>query len=513
MSSDVASRVRRFGVLGAIVLAGVLSLPRALGGDQALFLYMAKSIHHGSVLYRDVWDAKQPGIYIFYWTAGNLFGFNEIAVHLLELLVMLTLAVVLQRTLPDFGFSRRAAALAPLATVLPYYIVSATWDLGQLEPLIGLPLYLGFWTSLRARKSAEHRERWLFAAGACCAVVTIFKLLYLPYGVLFLAFSLRREQRVRNAAIWGLGFAAAWSPVLIWVLAHGLVHEVWYTWISFPGTSRRQAAQPLSVLTSSARSFGRSFAPVAALAVVGLWASWRRRVRWMVLAFAWAVLAMLLDLMQFWWRYLYWDASVPVGLVAVLGVIALHDNLREHRRAVLGSLAAVLLLTAYALTPQRERIAESFPDPTATFRDTATRDDLRALEEPLYGDLDTTLAVLRAPDARPGAVVIFGSPIIQLASGREQAGKLPGFLANTLGPDEWHDFATQMRTAPPAYVFIGEVQGVSEDEFLQTRGAEVRDILDQSYCEVAHISTGRWLVQCHDVADAPGALRRAGTTP
>ena len=92
----------RIGAIAAVLLAGVLSLPRPLGGDQALFLYIAKSIDHGSLLYRDLWDAKQPGIYIFYAVAGNLFGFNDIAVHLLELIVMLALAVVLQRTLPDF---------------------------------------------------------------------------------------------------------------------------------------------------------------------------------------------------------------------------------------------------------------------------------------------------------------------------------------------------------------------------------------------------------------------------
>jgi len=499
----------RIGAIAAVLLAGVISLPRPLGGDQALFLYIAKSIDHGSLLYRDLWDAKQPGIYIFYAVAGNLFGFNEIAVHLLELIVMLALAVVLQRTLPDFGFSRRAAALAPIATVLPYYLVAATWDLSQLEPLIGLPLYVGFWTSMRARDSTQHQARWQLAAGACCAIVSIFKLLYLPYGVLFLALSMRRGRRARTAATWALGFAAAWSPVLIWVLAHNLVHEVWYTWVTFPMTARRQAAQPLSVLTSSARSFGRSFAPVAALALVGIWAHRRRLERWMVLALAWAALALVLDLAQFWWRYLYWNASVPVGLFAVLGAIALADNAREHRRVVLGSLGVVLLLAVYALAPHRQRIAESFPDPTATLRHTDARDDLRALEEPLYGDLDRTLAVLRAPDARPGPVVIFGSPIVQLASGRAQAGRIPGFLANTLGPDEWHDFATQVRATPPAYVFIGEVQGISESEFLESHGTEVLEILQQSYCDAAHPSAGRWLVQCSDVAQAPGAERAA----
>ena len=502
------------GVLVAVAVAGIMSLPRPLGGDQALFLYMARAMHNGSVLYRDIWDAKQPGIYGFYYVAGSLFGFNEIAVHLAELMVMFTLAVVLQRTLPDFGLSHRAAALAPLAVVLPYYLVSSTWDLTQLEPLIGLPLYLGLWSSTRARASAAHQARWQFAAGALAALVTIFKIVYAPIGLVFLVLSLRRDDRVRATALWFAGVLVVWLPVFAWVAASGLVHEVWYTWISFPRTSRSQAAQPLSTLTNSARSFGRSFAPIGALGLLGLWTHRKHLERWMVLALAWVAVALVLDLTQFWWRYLYWNLSVPIALFAVLGVIALSDAARANRRVFGAWLTVVVLLGAYALAPQRERLRNALPDPTAAFRDDTARHELRALEEPVYADLDLTVALVKAPEANPGPVVVFGSPIIQLATGRTQAGKIPGFLANTLGPDEWHDFAMQIRATPPAYVFVGSVQNTSEQEFLDTRGGEVGRILAASYCEAAVVPAGRWLVQCRELLDTPTAVHRTsvGTT-
>ncbi len=292
-------------------------------------------------------------------------------------------------------------------------------------------------------------------------------------------------------------------------MANGLVGEVWYTWIEFPGTSRREAAQPLSVLTSSARSFARSFAPVAALAVVGLWANRRRLERWMVIALAWVALALVLDLSQFWWRYLYWDASVPLSLFAVLGVLALWQRRSTDRRAVLGTCAVVALLAVYALTPHTSRFAKSVPDPTATFRDADVRAELRAEEEPLYGELRASLAVLREPDALPGPIVVFGSPIVQMESDRAQAGRIPGFLANTLGPKEWREFAAQIRATSPAYVFIGEVQGVPEDEFLQSRGVEVATILAESYCNAGQVPAGRWLVLCRPITGAPAGARVA----
>lgn len=513
-SWDRGTAALRGGVLAIIACVGTLSLPRPLGGDQALFVFTAREIHRGAHLYRDIWDAKQPGIYAFYTVAGTLFGFDEIGVHLLELVVLLVLAAVLQWTLPDLGFSRRAAAVAPVLVVLPYYLVSWTWDLGQLEPLLGLPLYVCMWAGLRSRAPGAHAWRWHVLAGVCAAIVTVFKLLYAPLPFALFLVALGRSGRTRAALAWAGGVLAVWIPVFAWVAARRMTHDVWYTWFEFPRTSRRQAAQPLSTLVDSGRSFGRSFAPVVALALVGLWQVRRRLERWMVLALTWIVVGLVLDLLQFWWRYLYWDLSVPIALFAVLGAQHLLDVLRRSRvrtaahdrRVAAASLLVVVLLAAYALAPQRHRFQLSFPDPTATFRGDA-RQELEALEEEDYATIDETLAVLRAPDAIPGPIVVFGNPLVQLRSGRTQAGRIPGFLANTLGPREWRDFAEQMRRTPPAYVYIGEVQGTSEQEYLDRRGIEVAEILATAYCPLREVPAGRWLVRCGEVPRAGGGAR------
>lgn len=496
----------RGGVLAIIAVFGAIGLPRPLGGDQALFLFAAREIHDGAHLYRDIWDAKQPGIFAFYSVAGTLFGFDEIGVHLLELLVLLVLAALLQATLPDLGFSVRAAALAPLLVVLPYFVVSWTWDLGQLEPLLGLPLYVCCWAGLRARAPGARADWWLVLAGVCAAIVTVFKLLYAPLPFALVLVTMRRDRRLRDLAAWFTGVAAVWVPVLVWVAARGMFHDVWYTWVTFPGTSRREAAQPVSTLVDSARSFGRSFAPIALLALVGLWDVRHRLERWMVLALVWIGTGLVLDLLQFWWRYLYWDLSVPVALFAVLGVQCIARRAHADRRVLAGAVVVLGVAGLYALAPQRARFDLAFPDPTAAFHDDAVRDELHALEEPDYATLDETVAVVRDPAALAGPIVVFGNPVVQLASGRDQAGRIPGFLANTLGPDEWRKFAAQMRRTPPAYVYIGKVQGTSEDEYIRTRGGEVAAILDAAYCPAREVPDGRWLVRCADVPAAGGGV-------
>ena len=97
--------------LAAVLLLGLLHLPHPLGGDQALFLVGAQRLHEGALLYRDFWDVKQPAIFLFYLLGGDLFGFHEVGIHAFELLYMLALSVVLQRTLRGYFHSPGVGAL------------------------------------------------------------------------------------------------------------------------------------------------------------------------------------------------------------------------------------------------------------------------------------------------------------------------------------------------------------------------------------------------------------------
>jgi hypothetical protein len=480
-------------VVGLVVALGLANLPRALAGDQALFVTFSRELHQGSVLYRDLWDAKQPGIFAFYWLSSRLFGADEVGVHLGELVVLIALTLVLQRTLPDLGLSRQAAALAPLAIVVPYQLFSTTWDLTQPEPLIGLPLYVAFWASMRAHAAPRSTEwRWRLLAGAATGVVTIFKLVYGPIGLVFLIGSLHRTGRVRAIAVFAAGGVAAWSPVLVWVVANRLVHEVAYTWLVFPRTSRHQGAPPVSALGSNLRSFGRSFAPVLAFALVGVWANRGRFNRWMSVALAWIIVASALALAQFWWRYLFWNLGVPIGLFAVVGAQHVVDRARRDRRVLVAAATALVVLIVVAGLPHRERYEQTVAIPF----DDGARAALRAAEEETYAQLDATLGLLRAPDAQQGPIAVFGNPIVQFESGRRQAGSIPGYLVSTLGPRKWNELAAELRADPPAYVFIGFVHGRDQQLFLDTRGRMVQAIFDEDYCEAQVLPHGRWLVRC-----------------
>jgi hypothetical protein len=86
----VAGRVRNGVIIWllpmvAIAVLGAARLAYPFHGDQALFMLGARTLAGGGTLYVDFWDCKQPGIYLLYLLAGRFFGFDEIGVHLFEL--------------------------------------------------------------------------------------------------------------------------------------------------------------------------------------------------------------------------------------------------------------------------------------------------------------------------------------------------------------------------------------------------------------------------------------------
>src|SRR4029453_3997297 len=88
--------------LGLVVLAGGLCLAMPFWGDQALFTVYARQLTQGAVLYRDIFDVKQPGIFLFYIMGGSLFGFTEIGIHLFELIYWLGFSVFALITLRPY---------------------------------------------------------------------------------------------------------------------------------------------------------------------------------------------------------------------------------------------------------------------------------------------------------------------------------------------------------------------------------------------------------------------------
>jgi hypothetical protein len=182
LSKMIVNRLNRLDllVLCIIALVGLVHLYFPFTGDQALFTVGAMKMKGGAVLYRDFWDLKQPGIFVFYLMGGLLFGFSEVGIHLFELLYWIGFSVVLLTTLRNHFDNRAMVRLAPMLTVCVYYGISGSWHLTQVEALVGFPMFLALRFASEPSTLEESSTRHMFLSGVMGGVVLTFKLLFLP---------------------------------------------------------------------------------------------------------------------------------------------------------------------------------------------------------------------------------------------------------------------------------------------------------------------------------------------
>lgn len=344
------------GALSVVIVAllAAATIPMPFTGDQALFQLGARVLDHGGVLYRDFWDPKQPGIYLFHLLAGWAFGFDEVGAHALETVWAVGFAVVLLRTERHRYEHRWVASVVPLLTIAPVYAAATPSLLGQVEMLVSLPVYLSLWWAVAAGDADGPRPGHLAASGAVGAVVACFKLPYvlLPAIGWVVAVGLRARAGPRSRALaaggWiALGFAVPSAIVVAYLGAHGQLGDVWHTWFVFPLGVAGRAGRPLTLLGASGRWFVERFAPLLVLGALGLVRLARRGLdRWTATVLAWCAFAAGLVLVQLWWQYLFLLLVVPLGLLAAQGVDELATRVRAPGSHGAGGVAAVVVACA-----------------------------------------------------------------------------------------------------------------------------------------------------------------------
>ena len=318
-----------------IVLVGLIHLPYPFAGDQALFTLCALKLHQGALLYKDFWDLKQPGIYGFYLLAGKLFGFDEVGVHLLELIYMLAFSVVLILGCRDYFRSRSLVSLVPLLTVGFYYGVAASHQLTQLEVLVGFPIFLSLYCACQAVEPNQRGARFLFLSGFMGGVVLTFKLVLLPIPLSFWVTSLVIAAKRKKSGLASELLRGCWPilmgallPLLVVLCLFASLHDVGpllYTAFTYPLQVMTELPKEdrIGTLLTGLQWFLGNFAPLLALGFIGAWLSLVRcRDVMSVNLVLWVVVGVFVILLQrySWWDYHYLLVLVPLGILSAKGV-------------------------------------------------------------------------------------------------------------------------------------------------------------------------------------------------
>lgn len=483
----------------AIALIGVTRLPEPFDGDQALFTLMARALHRGATLYVDVWDNKQPGIFLFYELAGRAFGFSEIGVHLFELIYQLITAAVLMWFLQHELRHRILACLGAFLTVGSYYLSATSWHLGQVEGLVGLPILVSLALASPSVASPAERRTRMLGAGVAAGVVALFKLMLAPIPMLawLVAYMVRRSEEgpsaLRFFRDWLLpaitGSALVVGATMLWAGLRSALPELLWAWFTYPILASAEFAHaPWARLGHSALWFVGNYGTAILLAAgCGLgWRGWRKEVA-VIQALAWLVLgaaAIVAQKLSFY-EYQFLLLVPPLAILAARstdGLVERLNWLRARPQVAVVVLMAIALVPGYQpalkrLASARHALAE--PRPLMAYQDRRS---------PAYRRWHSELAFLSDPSAVTGPVYVFGNPLVLWLGHREQAGAINGWSWRKFVKPLWDRLPGQLATSRPAYVLV-EAQ---YDGLLQERSPATMTLLRERYKVRDSTSRGTW---------------------
>ncbi len=490
-------------VLAVVALLGLLKVAFPFTGDQAMFTVGARSMRHGAVLYGGFWDIKQPAIYVFYLLAGMVGGYNEVSVHALELVTLLGFSSALQRAGRRLFEPRWVASLLPLFVVGLYYASARPWELTQLEAFVGIPLFASVWCALRS-VDAGHRKRQalLAAAGFAAAVAALLKIVCLPLAVpaWIVAVALHgrtttarglvgRARAALHDLVWiGLGVAAPLAATATYFAAHGLLHEVTWTYFTYTPKTTGIAGRPLSRLTDAVGRFGAVWAPVLLLGGLGVARNVRRGWDRFAVAFAgWIAVGVPVWLTQHWWPYQLQMFLVPLGFFAARGVQELALRWRTLPRGRTIATWAVVVVAAVPLAVS----AGGWTARAASHGFGLSGSERIALHETGESQYATARQFARfvaKNDPGAGAVYVLGNPIDLYVSGRAQAIPANGWEAEQYDQTLWHRIAGGLRHARPGVLVVDDFSAAKVRE----RSPETRAVIREMYCPARRVGSEVW---------------------
>ncbi len=450
-------------LLAGIVLVAASNLALPYGGDQSLFALGARHLLADDALYRDFWDLKQPGIFVFFSVARMIFGAGPPAVHLLEAVWFFTLTsalfVAAKRLYPATSMRVTMPLLAAAYAQLVLTADSAT----QVEALAALPLFLALWLFIEAARGTPRATSLLFGAGLAAGIAVCFKLLFVlvivPMWLAVLVAGARqsglrwmRAHPVAGAAAIVDGFSIPVGAALIWCWANGALGDALTTWFVAPAEIVRELPhQSVAVLIVSARGYAILFAPVIVLAAIGL----RRLRRDDVLAWGalgWLAGGLITILLQVtsWWPYQWFLLALPTGLLASIGAEALLPRNAATRRYVAVALAVVLV--GYPVIRAHEKLTG-----VARHALAVAGVQRRAFQDDAQPALDRARrAANELPVRGPRDVYVFGNPILYDVLGTLQPIAINGWLPELLTKRTRRAILAQMCAARPRFIYVDD---------------------------------------------------------
>ncbi len=349
--SRVAAMCGLVGIALVVGGLGLLGLHMPAGRDQGIFATAGLMLGDGAVLYRDVFEVKQPLIlFLYHWAfsiAGRVSPEVVNAVDAILRVAALPVFYVLGARLHGRAGGLVAAAVFGLMSVA---VFGDFWDVAQAETFAGVLLAAAFLAVL-----GGPRGPWAWGlAGALVAASTLFKATAALPGLAIVAGVVvgldggaGRRVAARLGAL-AIGAACVVGPVIGYFAANGALDALVEVQVRF---NRYHAWQ--YDWADASRIHGivlfvpwlcepAGLSQTAAL-VVAAWLAWRGPASGRVLALWWALAWLTIPIQGKLWQYHYALVLPPQALLIAWWLTTIvRDGWRGPR--LVGAIAGALLI-------------------------------------------------------------------------------------------------------------------------------------------------------------------------
>lgn len=492
-------------VLSIIIIIGITKSSTILGGDQSLFVVIAQLLDSGKILYKDIFDYKQPGIYLFYLIAGKTIGWSDVSIHLFELgywvVFSLTLFFVIRKY--SLFHSNYFNSLLPFFIVGVYYCNALSFHLTQLEAIIIFPLFLIVWLLDKAYKAGNGNNLFVtyFAIGILIGIVLLSKLVFSPIIFSFLLihfiFTLKSKNvtYIISKQIFPMivGFVIPLSIFLFYVFIHRIENLVFDIFFRIPTSVVALEDQiDLNRLISSIKWFLRKMSLLLILAFIGVFLFLKKESHFLSLIVAWGVIGFLVILMQktSWWSYHFQLLYLPIGIFAAMGLDYILYHLLRYTQPPTQLIKGLLIITIcyFFLHKQFDTFwHHSFGSQNYTklISYDYAKDDVADI-----------IKVLKEGDT----MYVGGNPRMYLLASRLPELSSNGWILEYYLDFQWEQFYHEFKNKPPTYLFINhDLQSNTKHSgrydyhtLIQSKNEKLWQLIVNSYEEYITVENGKW---------------------
>ena len=314
------------GLLLLPVLAyGAMSLRWPFSWDHGIFAWIAETIVHGGLPYRDAWDVKGPLTFYSFALVRLVTGRGMWGIRLFDLLVLAVGALAAARLVSRLG-GRGVGRYAALFLVL-FYGGTGFWDTAQPDGWAAFLLLVAFVPLLTGGLTSP---RSAYAAGAASGVAALFKPLFGVFILVPLLYVLLGREhppgvRLRQAVLVGVACGVPLALCAAWFAAHGAFWHLFDTYVLY---NLEQAGFPAATAATSWQRFlwrlsvMPAVLPALAASALGIGLVLRTDRRSAILLLVWLGLGFWAVWTQhrFWSLYQWHVAFVPLAVAAWVGV-------------------------------------------------------------------------------------------------------------------------------------------------------------------------------------------------